>query len=333
MTRKKRLGRGLEALLSTTEPDHGATAAVMEPAPSFIDRNHDGIPDGTQPEVQFSKAATTHLSPTTSDVVDLSVYEIEDNPFQPRREFSEPEIVSLSESLKEHDLMQPILVRVVDGRYQLISGERRLRAAIKANWQTIPARIRKADDRLVSELAIVENLQRKDLNAIEKALSFRRYIDEHHCTQEDLAQRLKIDRSTIANLMRLLELPVKIQTAVQTGTISAGHARALLALGDPDLQQSWCDQISAEGLSVRATEKLVSEQVANEYAPSGTSSLRARRTQDSQIEALQQELRLALGTAVKIKTGAKNRGQIVISFKGNEEFERLRELLLSGDRR
>ena len=327
MTRKKRLGRGLEALLNTTEPDHDATIAVMEPAPTFIDRNHDGIPDGAQPELTRPTPKSDAL---TSDVVNLSVYEIEDNPFQPRREFSEPEIVSLSESLKEHDLMQPILVRVVDDRYQLISGERRLRAAIKANWQTIPARIRKADDRLVSELAIVENLQRKDLNAIEKALSFRRYIDEHRCTQEDLAQRLKIDRSTIANLMRLLELPTKIQTSVQTGRISAGHARALLPLGDAGLQQSWCDQIEREGLSVRAIEKLVSEQLSSDESGGRASLERARRSKDRQIEALQHELRMALGTAVKIKSGAKNRGQIVISFNGHDEFERLRELLLVG---
>ena len=329
MTRKKRLGRGLEALLNSTEPDHSATLAVMDPKPGFIDRNQDGIPDGVQPELQHSRRESEKSTDTTSDVVHLSVYEIEDNPFQPRREFSEPEIVSLSESLKEHDLMQPILVRVVDGRYQLISGERRLRAAIKASWQTIPARIRKADDRLVSELAIVENLQRKDLNAIEKALSFRRYIDEHRCTQDDLAKRLKIDRSTIANLMRLLELPVKIQTAVQSTRISAGHARALLPLGDADLQQTWCDRIVEEGLSVRAIEKLVSEHIADDGI-GHSSAMRARRTRDRQIDALEQELRMALGTKIKIKSGAKNRGKIVISFNGNEEFERLRELLLTG---
>jgi len=333
VTRKKRLGRGLEALLQSTEPDHSATVALIDPAAAtgttnFIDRNHDGIPDGAQPELNHPGNGSSKV--LTSDVVHLSVYEIEDNPFQPRREFSEPEIASLSESLKEHDLMQPILVRVVDDRYQLISGERRLRAAIKANWQTIPARIRKADDRLVSELAIVENLQRKDLNAIEKALSFRRYIDEHRCTQEDLAKRLKIDRSTIANLMRLLELPTKIQTSVQTGRISAGHARALLPLGDPRAQQTWCDRIEREGLSVRAIERLVSEQISGEDSPGRSSFSRSLPSRDTQIEALQQELRMALGTAVKIKTGAKNRGQIVISFKGNDEFERLRELLLNG---
>ena len=146
MTRKKRLGRGLEALLQSTEPDHSATVALLEPTTNFIDRNHDGIPDGAQPELKRKTvSAPTSSSQLTSDIVHLSVYEIEDNPFQPRREFSEPEIVSLSESLKEHDLMQPILVRVVDDRYQLISGERRLRAAIKANWQTIPCLLYTSD--------------------------------------------------------------------------------------------------------------------------------------------------------------------------------------------
>ncbi len=161
----------------------------------------------------------------------INVYDIEDNPFQPRRDFSESEIASLSESLKEHEMLQPVLVRRVAGRYQLISGERRLRAAIQAGWDTVPARLREADDRLVAELAIVENLQRKDLNAIEKALSFKRYLEQHQCTQEDLAGRLKIDRSTIANLVRLLELPQEILTEVQQGRVTAGHARGALALG------------------------------------------------------------------------------------------------------
>jgi ParB family chromosome partitioning protein len=335
VTRKKRLGRGLEALLNTTEPDHEATVAVMEPqsgvtSVNFIDRNHDGIPDGAQPELQRSDSGNGADRDATSDVVHLSVFDIEDNPFQPRRVFSEPEIVSLAESLKEHDILQPILVRVVDNRYQLISGERRLRAAIKANWQTIPARIRKADDRLVSELAIVENLQRKDLNAIEKALSFRRYIDEHRCTQEDLAKRLKIDRSTIANLMRLLELPSRIQKSVQDGVISAGHARALLPLGDAGLQQSFCEQIEREGLSVRATEGLVSDRLADEDTYGRRNADRGRQARDHQVEALQQEMKMALGAKVKIKKGAKDRGQIVISFSSQQEFERLRELLLVG---
>lgn len=242
MTRKKRLGRGLESLLNSTGEVAGTSVAVAD------DFNSD--------------AASNQEAP--NDILNLSVYEIEDNPFQPRRVFSEPEIASLAESLKEHDILQPILVRIVDGRYQLISGERRLRAAIKANWQTIPARVREADDRLVSELAIVENLQRKDLNPIEKALSFRRYLDEHGSTQEELANRLKIDRSTIANLMRLLELPQPIREALGEGALSAGHARALLPLGDEQLQIEFADKVRREGMSVRAIERAVADRIAAE---------------------------------------------------------------------
>jgi ParB family chromosome partitioning protein len=261
-------------------------------------------------------------------VVHLSVYEIEDNPFQPRREFSETEITSLAESLKEHDILQPILVRVVNGRHQLISGERRLRAAIQANWQTIPARIREADDRLVAELAIVENLQRKDLNPIEKAMSFRRYIDEHGCTQEDLASRLKIDRSTLANLMRLLELPRVIQEAITNNTISAGHARALLPLGEEGLQIEYCDRIRSEGWSVRETERKVGERIMAEDAlPTANFAARARRNRNKQLESLEQQLKLALGTKVRIKKNASGRGSIQLDFGNNDEFERMFRLL------
>ena len=313
MTRKKRLGRGLEALLNAS-----SETLVADEGSKF------DVVDHTDSDVESS---------TTSDVVHLSVYEIDDNPFQPRREFSESEIVSLAESLKEHDILQPILVRVVDGRYQLISGERRLRAAIQANWQTIPARIRTADDRLVSELAIVENLQRKDLNPIEKALSFRRYIDEHRCTQEELAGRLKIDRSTLANLMRLLELPAVIQTALSAGKLSAGHARALLPLGDEELQVQFCNMITADGMSVRATEKAVSERIASEDTIEMNAAARKRRTRNRQLESLERDLKLALGTKVKIKADGRGKGQIILHFANNDEFERLRDDLIGSTRK
>lgn len=318
MTRKKRLGRGLESLLNSTieptiQPGVEPVAVVDEPVRSSV-----------SPQPLASASDQAH----SADTIHLNVYEIENNPFQPRRLFSESEIVSLSESLKEHDLMQPVVVRIVDGRYQLISGERRLRAAIKANWQTIPARIRDADDRLVSELAIVENLQRKDLNPVEKALSFRRYIDEHRCTQEDLAGRLKIDRSTIANLMRLLELPDSIQEALQTGQISAGHARALLPLGDEQIQIDFCDQIISEGLSVRAIERAVAERIAAEDSFGHKVNSRKRRTLDSQIASLQQEMKQALGTKIQIKQGTRQKGQIVVHYSNHAEFERLRDILM-----
>jgi ParB family chromosome partitioning protein len=258
------------------------------------------------------------------------VHEIDDNPFQPRRDFNEPEIASLAESLKEHDMLQPVLVRQVGDRYQLISGERRLRAAIRAGWSTVPARLRIADDRLVAELAIVENLQRKDLNPIEKALSFKRYLDQHQCTQEDLARRLKIDRSTIANLMRLLELPEPVREALRKGDVSAGHARALLPLGDEPLQIQFCDRIRREGLSVRDAERMVQEKIEDEDRQILAAPLagRRKRCRSEQVASLEQELRMALGAKVEIRQSSREGGRIVIHFHSHEEFQRLRELLV-----
>jgi ParB family chromosome partitioning protein len=242
--------------------------------------------------------------------------------------FHEAEIASLAESLKAHDILQPILVRRVKDKYQLISGERRLRAAIKAGWSTIAARLRIADDRLVAELAIVENLQRKDLNPIEKALSFRRYLDEHKCTQEDLAGRLKIDRSTIANLMRLLELPDPVLDAIRNENISAGHARALLPLDNDRQQVVFCTRIQKESLSVRDTEELVQQKILEEDGTSQPRQPRRRtRAVNRQIADLEQELRMALGTKVEIRQSRSGRGRIVIHFSNNGEFERLRKIL------
>jgi ParB family chromosome partitioning protein len=193
--------------------------------------------------------------------------------------------------------------------------------------------VREADDRLVAELAIVENLQRKDLNPIEKAMSFRRYLDEHRCSQEELARRLKIDRSTIANLMRLLELPDAILDDVQTDRVSAGHARALLPLGDESLQLRFCKQIKEEQWSVRETERRVSEFLQSEDAEDvldrAAPSVSRKKAVSPQIASLEQEIRSALGTKVEIKQNSNGRGRIVVQFGSEEEFERIRELLLS----
>ena len=335
MTRKKRLGRGLESLLNSVEVVGETSVAVAESPTATMPAMPSVPPAATVADAKDDPYAVKPPARQggklkDGDVIDLSVYEVEDNPFQPRREFRESELASLAESLKEHNILQPILVRVVDGRYQLISGERRLRAAIKANWQTIPARIRTADDRLVSELAIVENLQRKDLNAIEKALSFRRYIDEHHCTQEDLANRLKIDRSTIANMMRLLELPAPVRSAVSDGSISAGHARALLSLGDEGSQLSFTQRIIAEGISVRGIERLVAEHLSGDaLVPTALTSTRTRRAPSSHIRQLETEMKMALGTKVQIKQGTREKGQIVVHYANSDEFERLKALMSS----
>jgi ParB family chromosome partitioning protein len=322
MSKDRRLGRGLAALLGSPLDETAEVTSTEQPA----------LPIRTAPRL-FDESVLEPKNETASSeddaLLQLAVADIHDNPFQPRREFNEEEIASLAESLKQHDLLQPILVRKVDGKYQLISGERRLRAAIRAGWKSIPARVREADDRLVAELAIVENLQRKDLNPIEKALSFKRYLDEHRCPQDELARRLSIDRSTIANLMRLLDLPSQVLDSLRSEKLSAGHARALLPLGDEDEQIALAQRITSEGLSVREVERIVSETVSadDETPAASTSPAKKKRTRSDQIASLEQELRIALGTKVEIKQSAKGRGTVVIHFTDSEDFDRLRELL------
>ncbi len=302
-TKDRRLGKGLAALLGSPLDDDGDLTS--------------GAAGGGASRIES---------------LELRADEIENNPFQPRREFNREEIASLAESIKNHQQLQPILVRVVDGKYQLISGERRLRATIHAGLKTIRAEVREADDRLVAELAIIENLQRKDLNPIEKAMSFKRYIDEHQCKQDDLARRLSIDRSTIANLMRLLELPEQILQWLTAGEVSAGHARALLPLGDEELQVRTAKKIMDERWSVRATESHIAELLKTEEdAETGkkvVNAMRQKRRQVSpQIEAMQQEMRMLFGTKVEIKSSARGRGKITIHFTDFEEFDRLRAVL------
>ncbi|MFO0897314.1 MAG: ParB/RepB/Spo0J family partition protein [Pirellulales bacterium] len=305
MTKERRLGRGLEALLGRPA---GALIEDFEPQPEALAQGDKGL-------------------------VRLSVYEVDPNPYQPRRDFDDSEIISLCESLKEHGLLQPIVVRRAESRYQLVSGERRLRAAIKAGWIDVPALIREADDRQVAELAIVENLQRKDLNPLEKAASFHDYLHRYGCTQDELAGRLKVDRSTIANLIRLLELPDAVQDAIRSGAISQGHGRALLPLGDEQEQIVFCQRIQDEALSVRATEQLVHDTIhqadAEPLAVIGRDGAKApaRRPRTGQVATLEQELRAALGTKVDIRQGSKGRGRLVVHFGSHEEFERLRALL------
>jgi ParB family chromosome partitioning protein len=271
-------------------------------------------------------------TPSGEGLLKLNVYEIDANPFQPRREFDEAEIAGLCDSLKEHGLIQPILVRRVANRYQLIAGERRLRAAIKAGWSEVPAQLKQVDDREVTELAIVENLQRKDLNALEKAASFQQYLETYDCTQEELAGRLNIDRSTVANLIRLLELPDPVQDAVRSGSITQGHARALLPLGDEQEQIQFANRIQAEGLSVRATEALVQETIrqadAEPLAVIGADGEVSRplAKRSDQLAALEQELRSTLGTKVELKHSRTGRGKIIIHYASHDEFERLQRM-------
>jgi len=367
VTKDRRLGRGLAALLGT-QVEEGATPLQQQAGPAagmtsgFAGQSFDSSPTrdiaAIRNETIRSLANDAHarmtpnrsgLSPITIPMtpvespsaaspttLDIATDLIDANPFQPRRQFNPSEIESLAESLKEHQQLQPILVRRVGQRYQLISGERRLRATVLAGLPTIRVEVRQADDRLVAELAIIENLQRKDLNAIEKALSFKRYITEHKCTQDELAQRLKIDRSSIANMMRLLELPDAITDAVQRDEVSAGHAKALLSLGSIREQVSFLKKIREEGWSVRETEARVAEAIAaaaeNEEGFLGASP-RRKASKSDQLTSLENDIKMFLGTRVDISQTSRGRGRITIHFTSIEEFDRLKQVLSNEQKR
>lgn len=315
MTKQRRLGRGLEALLARPL-EEGAAAETGDAS------------DAPAPAVQ------AHTEPlTTGGIHWLAVYDIDRNPYQPRKKFDEDELRQLADSIAVHGMMQPAVVRKAGERYQLISGERRWRAATLAGWDKLPCQIKEADDREMAELAIVENVQRKDLNPVEKAASFRRYLDQYGCTQEDLAERVNIDRSTVANLIRLLELPELVQQAVANGELSQGHARTLLTLGDEREQVDFCRKIQSQGLSVRETEELVRLSIAAadaeplEMPPDDMLPPGIDRTGSEHLASLEQMLRAGLGTRVEIRQTGAARGKIIIHFTSNNEFERIKSHL------
>jgi ParB family chromosome partitioning protein len=260
---------------------------------------------------------------------------IQRNPYQPRQTFDEAEIADLADSIRTHGILQPLVVRQAGTGFELIAGERRLRAAQAADWRQVPVQVRNVDDRQLAELAIVENVQRKDLNAIEKAESFQRYLDQYQCTQEELASRIQIDRSTVANLIRLLELPADVKQMVQEGAISQGHARALLPLGDEQEQIEFAKRIKRDGMSVRATEQGVQDRITAldgdqlRIVDADGNSRPVPRPRNEQIASLEQELRTSLGTKVDLSQTAKGKGKITIHFTNHEEFARIRQMLSS----
>jgi len=286
-------------------------------------------------ESRPSVPATAETSPPTPPENQLAaatnptrvhIRQIDHNPAQPRQEFDPDDMRALAESIAAHGLLQPVVVRRSGERFQLVAGERRLRAAIQAGWELVPVNVVEANDRQMAELAIVENLQRKDLNALEKAASFQKYLDQYGCTQEELAGRLKLDRSTIANLIRLLELPEAVQDALRRGKITPAHARALLPLGDEREQIEFCARIQREGLNVRQTESMVQEMIeAADSDPLTASapprSVRARKNEH--IAVLEQQFHAALGLKVHLSHNARGRGKLVVHFRNHEEFERL----------
>ncbi|MEJ5340882.1 MAG: ParB/RepB/Spo0J family partition protein [Thermogutta sp.] len=327
MSREKRLGRGLEALLGRLD---AVSPADEHPAAVPGDTL---APDSPHPDRAGSGES---LSPRKSvpEVTRIPIDDIDRNPFQPRQEIDTEELMQLAESLSTHGLLQPIVVRRNGDRYQLVAGERRLRAARIAGWQEVPARIVQADDRQLAELAIVENLQRKDLNPLEKALCFQRYLEEYGATQEELAARLNLDRSTISNFIRLLDLPSEVQQALREGRITQGHARALLGLESEEEQIALCRRIIEEGWSVRRVEAEVQQRQQD-----GGTQLKIIRPEsgqspapaDDHVALLEQEFRAALGLRVSLTHNGRGRGKLIVHFRNHEEFERLRERICGGE--
>lgn len=272
-----------------------------------------------------SSAARTGNDEAGNDAafVRIDLSKIERNPYQPRADFSPDALDDLKQSIKEKGVIQPITVRRHAGTYQLISGERRVRAAREAGLRTIPAFIIEVhSDEEMLELALVENLQREQLNPIEIAISYRRLMEECGLTQEEVSQAIGKDRSTVTNFLRLLKLPDEIQAAVRKGEVSGGHARALVALEDRNRQMSLFRRIISKGLSVREVENLARHQ-AQKTAPRGKS---VRTDGHSTMQSVEDRLRRLLGTKVRVHSVHGGKGEILIEYYSNEDLDRLLEM-------
>jgi ParB family chromosome partitioning protein len=260
--------------------------------------------------------------------------QIRPNPMQPRKEFREEELADLEASLRVNGLIQPVIVRPLPSGsgYELIAGERRFRAAQRLNWTEIPAIVREADDKELLTLALVENLQRTDLNPIEEAEGYQHLITSYSLTQQETADIVGKDRSTVANMLRLLGLPASVRRQVREGALSLGHARALLALGDDIRIADLAKVVIAEGLSVREVEQRVRDMTGGR---AGTRKAAAKSSDARPAEArlIEEQLRRKFQTDVKLTLTGKAQGQISLSFYNNEDLSRLLELLLGNTER
>lgn len=260
----------------------------------------------------------------------IQISSIEANPFNPRTHFEKQALEELSQSISIHGIIQPLTVRKVgQDKYQLISGERRFRASQLAGLTEVPAYVRVANDQTMLEMALVENIQREDLNAIEVALSYQRLIDECSLTQDQLSQKVAKSRSSITNFLRLLKLPAEVQAGVRDNQISMGHARALVSAGDEATQISIYEQVVAHGLSVRDTEALVKGELSPPTATEEKTSVKNTQTHtisDPQF-VFKEHLSDRLATKVDIKKAANGSGSIVLKFSSENDLNRIIELL------
>ena len=257
-------------------------------------------------------------------VNEIRIAEIEVNPFQPRTDFDADSLAELADSIKVQGLIQPITVRRVSPhRYQLISGERRLRASKLAELTTIPAYIRTANDQQMLEMALIENIQRENLNAIEVALSFQRMIDECNLKQEELGERVSKNRSTVTNYLRLLKLPPTIQASIRDGQISMGHARALITINDSTKQLYIHKLITKDGLSVRKVEELARDLQRSPVKKEG----KQPEPLSFQVQKIQDDLASKFSTKVKLKLNSQGKGSIEIPFLSEDDLSRILEML------
>ena len=253
-------------------------------------------------------------------LIELSVDVIDANPRQPRAAFDEASLEELSASMRELGILQPVLVRAVDGRYELIAGERRVRAARHAGMETVPALVVDTDERGSLERALVENVHRENLNPIEEAAAYKQLLEEGGLTQEALGERLGKTRGAIANTLRLLELPTSVQRMLIEGRLTAGHGRALLGLAAPALQERLGQRVAAEGLTVRQTEEVVRRYGG--YSGAATPGAVERRERPALVAEAQRALADRLQTRVRVEMG-KRKGKIVLDFATLDELQRL----------
>lgn len=299
MSKKRALGKGLSALLESASSDITTT----------------------------SNAGSLQGSQTVGSISSILISQIEANPFNPRTHFEEDALQELAKSIGEHGVIQPLTVRKL-GRdnYQIISGERRFRASQLAGLTEIPCYIRIANDSTMLEMALVENIQREDLNAIEVGLSYQRLIDECDFTQEKLGEKLGKSRSNITNYLRLLKLPIKVQVAVREGLISMGHARALVSAGDEAKQEELLTNVLTDNLSVRGLEDLIKgKKPETKSKKDKINSTDYPLTND--IVNFKLNLAKKLNTKVEIKANNKGVGKMVINFKSQAELDKIIELL------
>ena len=252
----------------------------------------------------YERDDTEAMSTATPSSVPLAA--IHPNPFQPRQHFAEAAIDELARSISEKGILQPLLVRPMNGGYELIAGERRFRAAQRIGLETVPVTVREASDGEVLEIALIENIQRENLNPIEEAYAYRRLIEEFELTQDEIAQRVGKDRSTVANTLRLLQLPPEVQQEIERGALSAGHARALVGLNSDVARIELAREVLARRLTVRETEKLAKRT--------------ARPTVDDDLQAAEQRLTEALRTRVRIANRRNGSGRIEIEYYSLDEL-------------